>query len=260
MKTVIGSIVVYNPKMNLLIETIDSFLSSYDKSEVYIWDNSARDLISTDLKNKFHNRIHYNSKFKNLGFGHGHNLNFKISQKQSIDYFCILNPDLIIPQNTISELLNLSDRYPNYGLFSGAIYGIDGSLHHVHKKFPSFKSYLLDQINKIFNTQFKIPNYAVQLDTLDQPTSIPILSGCFLFFTFQHFSELNGFDESFFLYFEDYDITYRSYKKNKSLVDPKIKIIHHWQRESHRKLKLKLIHIKSGLYFYWKYLVGKYNA
>lgn len=262
MKKIVGSIVIFNPKINLLFEAIESFLASYSNSEVYVWDNSPKDLVSLILKERFSDKVKYNSFFRNLGFGKGHNHNFRLALSlSSFDYFCVINPDLIIPPETIPSLIRLSEMKPNYGLFSGNIYGVDNVIHNVHKRFPTFKSYVLEQINRLFKTNFfMVENFSVQVPIEKNPTKVPILSGCFLFFTKEHYLELNGFDEDFFLYFEDYDITYRSYLMNKSLVDPKIKIIHHWQRDSHKSNKLKFVHIKSGLLFYWKTLMGKYRA
>lgn len=260
MKKVIGSIVTYNPKMELLTEAIESFLSSYDHSIVYIWDNSENDQISNHLKSQFQDRIHYYTHHKNYGFGFSHNQNFKLCKNLNFDYFCIVNPDVIIPKNTIPQFVSLAELNPSYGLFSGLIYGTDGALHLVHKKLPTFKSYVFDQINKTLGTRLPVDDFTFPITKTDKPVSIPILSGCFLFLTKSHYDELGGFDNKIFLYFEDYDISYRSYIKGKSLVDPSICIIHHWQRDSHRSIKLKLIHIRSGLYFYWKALSGKYRA
>ena len=79
------------------------------------------------------------------------------------------------------------------------------------------------------------------------------MSGCFMLFTRKHFQELNGFDDRFFLYFEDYDLSLRSFLTQKSIILPAVPIIHGWARDSHKNSKLFFVQVKSGFQFYIKW-------
>lgn len=252
MKKVIGSIVVFNPNLEILNTTITSFLASSPESQVYIWDNSEEDRISDVLLKTYAGKLHYKKSPGNYGYGRGHNEVFK-GLKEPFDYFCILNPDLEIPKETIPNLVNYLETHPNLGLASCLIKGTDGAIHEVHKLLPSFWDYVLSLSMRIIN----IPQKPQQLVTLKaqsgHPFSLPILSGCFMFFTKEHYQDLSGFDDTFFLYFEDYDISLRSYLKNKSVILHDTYVIHHWARESRRNWRLFWIHLKSGILFYKKW-------
>lgn len=251
MKTVIGSIVVYNPNLDILKTTISSFLESYPGAIVYVWDNSSEDRISSFLSTNFPEQIRYFKSPGNLGYGRGHNEVFK-RITQPFDYFCVLNPDLEIPKDTIPTLVDYLETHPAIGLASCLIKGTDGTIHEVHKRFPSFWNYV-SSLSKRFLHISQPPQKLIQDKAQGGPFALPILSGCFMFFRKEHFQELSGFDDTFFLYFEDYDISLRSFLQNKSIILTNTYIVHRWARDSHSSSQLFWIHLKSGLHFYRKW-------
>lgn len=254
MKTVIGSIVVFNPKLDVLKTTISTFLTSSPDAKVYIWDNSPEDKVSSTLLKEFSGQLHYYKSPGNLGYGRGHNEIFK-RVAEPFDYFCILNPDLEIPPETIPTLVNYLDSHPTLGLASCLIKGTDGAIHEVHKLLPSFWDYIYSLALRFLKVQQPLQNL-VAPRSKGGPFALPILSGCFMFFSKDHYKEISGFDDSFFLYFEDYDISLRSFLKGKSIILPNVHVVHKWARDSHRNWRLFWIHLKSGLRFYYKWGLG----
>jgi GT2 family glycosyltransferase len=255
MTDVVGSIVTFNPSWKLLETTITSFLKSYPEALVYVWDNSPLDSISKTLQETFGGKVTYLKSPGNFGYGKGHNSVFKHIQGQC-KYFAVLNPDLEIPATTIPSLLSYLNSHPQYGMISGAIKGMDDKFHEVHKPLPSFVGYLRMLLGRKFPA-LKDPANVNHFFPLPQnPIQIPVVSGCFMLFTAEHYQELGGFDERFFLYFEDYDLSLRSFLKGKSIVIPSIVIHHNWERASHKRFKLLLTHMRSGLIFYSKWGFG----
>lgn len=252
MPKVVGSIVVFNQKIPVIRRTIETFLASAPSAEVYIWDNSKTDLISQDLKRIFPSHVHYLKSPENSGYGRGNNSVFD-QLSYDFDYFCILNPDLEIPQATIPQLISYLEEHPQLGLISGTVQGDEGKVHEVHKLLPSFSHYLKTILYRLLKKPMQEQTLVADKVAQGAPYRLPILSGCFLFFKQSHYKELNGFDDRFFLYFEDYDLTLRSFMMNKSIVLPDAKIIHKWARESHRRWKLFFAHMKSGMQFYAKW-------
>lgn len=250
MKKIIGSIVVYHPKMDKLKKTIETFLDAYDNSEVYIWDNSCLDTLQAQLLSLYPLRVIYKKSSGNIGYGRGNNGVFE-SLSQPFDYFCILNPDLEIPSHSIKSLVQFMESHPQYGLVSGAIKGPDGAPHDVHKLLPSFFDYIMTLAKRFL--KIKTTEEPLYKNLPKTPFSLPIMSGCFMFFTKDHYKELNGFDDRFFLYFEDYDLSLRSFLAEKSVIIPTIPIVHGWARDSHKNTKLFFIQAKSGFQFYAKW-------
>lgn len=251
MRKTVGSIVTFNPNKEHLLKTIETFLQSGANNFVNIWDNSPNDNISALLNERFDSRVRYFKSNVNVGFGRGHNNSF-LNTSEQYDYFCILNPDLIILPDTIRQLQDYLEENPDIGLATGIIIGEDYSPHPVHKYLPSFKDYVLSLLSRLIKSTTDTTGKRLNL-VKGAPYRLPVLSGCFLFFKRSHFSDLGGFDDRFFLYFEDYDISVRSYLKKKSIILPHVKIIHRWERGSSKHLRLFFLHLISGLKFYKKW-------
>ena len=64
------------------------------------------------------------------------------------------------------------------------------------------------------------------------------------------FEKLGGFDDRYFMYMEDVDLTLRAKKYGKTVIVPKFSVCHLWKRESAKSLKMLLIHTKSVFKFF----------
>lgn len=248
MKKIIGSLVLYNTQWEDLKIAVDSFFFSAPEAELHIWDNSPDTTLGNKLQADFGHRIRYKHSPQNIGYGSGHNQNFKNSQGE---YFCILNPDIVMSAATLPSLVRFTEANPKIGLVSCLIKSVDGSPQEVHKLMPSFKDYVVNTLRRFLKLQENQSQW--QLVVTRKVAQYPMMSGCFMFFTRSHFEELQGFDEQFFLYFEDYDISLRSFLLEKSAVVQDIAIIHKWQRASHKHWKSFLTHSQSGLKFFNKW-------
>ncbi|WP_413578501.1 glycosyltransferase [Bdellovibrio sp. HCB290] len=253
--SVVGSVVIFNPSWVLLEATIRTFLTSCPESQIVVWDNSPIDKTSEKLK-VFGRKVTYIKSLANVGYGKGHNSVFNYI-KGNCDFFAILNPDLEIPEMSMGMLLNYMQEHPRYGLASASIFGLDGKPHAVHKPAPTIWRYLRILLGRKFKCialSKEIENPFFPLP--EQPIEVPLVSGCFMLFRSNHYKDLGGFDEAFFLYFEDYDISLRSFNAGKSIVIPHVKIFHNWERASHKRFNLLTIHIKSAWKFYTKWGFG----
>ena len=86
-----------------------------------------------------------------------------------------------------------------------------------------------------------------------RPVPVKIAAGCFLLARTGALQKLGGFDERFFLYLEDTDLSRRLLQEGDILFLPEAEVTHLWQRESHRKLRLRLIHIVSAFRYFHKW-------
>ena len=87
----------------------------------------------------------------------------------------------------------------------------------------------------------------------DTPTEIDFCTGCFSVIRTEVFKKLGGFDENFFMYFEDADLTLRAKEYGKTVFLPQLCAIHLWERSSAKSLKYMMIHIASMFKFFRKY-------
>lgn len=143
--------------------------------------------VSREIKKIFPNGTFPNNN-KNLGYGAGNNLALK---HVDTEYALIINPDLEIDEDAIQSMLGTADAYPSAVIVGAVIF--DSRL---HKEQVSYGWSYPDS----GGSDYVVP---------DGDTSTFWLSGCCLLIRVKPFLELGGFDEKFFMYYEEYDICQR---------------------------------------------------
>jgi len=171
------------------------------------------------------------------GFGANHNQAFKFAKGA---YFCVLNPDIRMAESPFLPLLEcLNDA--SVGAVAPMILGPSGSVEDSARRFPT--------VNKLWGKLFRkkwTSDYALQTT----PVDVDWAAGMFLLFANSVFERLKGFNERYFLYYEDVDICARLHLAGlRVVVCPACKVVHHAQRSSHRKLKYLRWHLGSMLRF-----------
>ena len=178
------------------------------------------------------------------GFGENHNQAFKIAQ---YDYFCVLNPDIRLIQNPFGELINCINQEKNknikIGVVGPMVLNAENQVEDSAREFLTIYRLLKRISNKFL---FKIN---LNRDSVLYPDWI---AGMFMFFSRVVYQEISGFDEKYFLYCEDMDLCRRLRQKKYEICwVPWVKVIHHAHRDSHKKLKYFLWHLKSLVRFLW---------
>ena len=219
--------------MNACLKSIYS--SSLKSVELIIVNNSPKELLQGFNHKKSTNlRIIQNNK--NLGFGKANNLGIRIAKGK---YILVLNPDIILMKNTLSKLFNFMEKFKDANMAGCKLINpmtkkIDDSA----RKFPTFGSLILRRLGLK-----KEKGYP--LATIKQPLKVDWLSGAFLFMRKKYY-----FDENYFLYFEDTDL---SRKTGKVYYLPQITAFHLGKRMSRKNLKYLLIHLRSMFYYFKKW-------
>ncbi|NCN70618.1 MAG: glycosyltransferase family 2 protein [Rhodoferax sp.] len=173
------------------------------------------------------------------GFGANHNQAFG---KACGQYFCVINPDIRFEYDPFSALLaNLNN--PTVGVIAPLVVGPNGDIEDSARRFPT-PSVIL---SKVFG-QCKQVDYSFG-EQLIEPDWV---GGMFMLFACQVFQQLHGFDERYFLYYEDVDLCGRLQLTGyRVAVCTGIKVVHHAQRSSHRSLKFLRWHLASMLRFFF---------
>ena len=172
------------------------------------------------------------------GFGANHNHAFG---KASGQYFCVINPDIRFDSDPFSALL-ASLNNPAVGVIAPLVVGPKGDVEDSARRFPT--PWII--LSKVFG-QRKQVDYSLN----DQLITPDWVGGMFMLFPRQVFQQLHGFDERYFLYYEDVDLCGRLQLAGyRVAVCPGIKVVHHAQRSSHRSLKFLRWHMASMLRFF----------
>ena len=95
--------------------------------------------------------------------------------------------------------------------------------------------------------------YTLQDDPPTQPMEVQFATGCFLLIRSQLFYRLRGFDERFFLYQEDSDLTMRATRMGKVVYHPDMCVTHAWKRDSSHSFRQTLLHVQSTVKFFMKW-------
>ena len=95
--------------------------------------------------------------------------------------------------------------------------------------------------------------YEMRFSGYDKEMEVPYLSGCFMFIRTEIFKEVGYFDENFFMYLEDTDLSRRINEKYKTVYYPKVHVNHKFAKGSYVNKKLLMYHIKSAIYYFNKW-------
>ncbi|WP_417535297.1 galactosyltransferase-related protein [Methylophaga sp.] len=232
--------------VSTLLSDLEKFSDTTVIEEVIITCNITEDL---DLNTtKLPIKIIKNEQPK--GFAANHNVAFQRSKGK---YFCVLNPDIRLINDPFHPLVNQLANL-KISMIAPAIVDMEGNIEDSVRKFPTITRLL---------KRFVVGKHDSYIGFEDKDIFYPDwVAGMFMLFDREAYKKINGFDESFFLYYEDTDICVRLWKNNLPLaVLPQIRVIHEAQRQSHKQLKYLRWHLSSMLRFifrYWGRLPDRY--
>ena len=199
--------------------------------------------------------------FKNAGFGAGHNLALKDIPADSSEYHLILNPDVVLEEDAISNALLYMAGCPDMGCLTPYASWPDGSRQYLCKRYPSvFTLFLRGFAPEPFARLFarRLADYEFRgVTEHENVDTIQIASGCFMFCRRRALDEAGGFSNRFFLYFEDFDLSLRLSRGWRIAYVPSVRIEHSGGRSSLKGLRSIAMFARSAVTFFnmygWKW-------
>lgn len=172
------------------------------------------------------------------GFGANHNFAFNHSRGQ---YFCVLNPDIRLvgnPFDTLIACLNDSKA----GVVAPRIVNPNGGIENSARRFPTPFSILLKAIANSSMIDYQQDEYPYETDWV---------GGMFMLFPKDCFRRMGGFDERYFLYYEDVDLCARMKMAHCSaILCPQVTAVHDPRCDSHHNLQYMRWHLRSMFRFF----------
>ena len=98
-----------------------------------------------------------------------------------------------------------------------------------------------------------IDKYELRFISSDKIYNAPVLSGCFTLLNIKAIKEIGSYDDNFFMYFEDWDLSRRMHKKYKTIYFPKVSVYHGYDSGANKSRKLFKIFIKSAFTYFNKW-------
>ena len=262
------AIVCYRPDISVLSKTIASVNAAIghaqrrgELGETALWliDNSetATDitgLLQKDLAKLNGVPVEAIRCEENLGYGRGHNIAIRGTGK---DYHLILNPDVILAEDALSQGLVFMEAHPDVGLLAPAVTGENAAPQYLCKRYPAVLDLLLRgfaprAVQRLFQKRL---DYYEMRDALITETvfDVPMVSGSFMLFRRSVLSELDGFSDDLFLYFEDFDLSQRTHAIARTAYVPAVRVQHSGGNAAKKGMAHIGMFIKSAFIFYNKH-------
>jgi GT2 family glycosyltransferase len=251
MRDLSASIVAYRNEASMIAQAIHSFLSSTTDSKLFLIDNSPTD----NLKYLAYDpRIVYVFNNKNLGFGAAHNI--ALQQVLNVSkYHLILNPDVYFDNTVVRRLYDFMNDNKDIGQVMPKVLYPDGRIQHLCKLLPTPETLILRRFLNFLTKRLEKKNfeYEFQFSNYDTIMDVPFLSGCFMFLRMDALKKVGLFDERFFLYTEDTDLTRRIHQCFRTVFYPDATIFHHHARGSYKDPRLLWLNIQSAIRYFNKW-------
>jgi GT2 family glycosyltransferase len=214
------------------------------EGEVFVVDNHSDD-DSVETVRAQYPWVRLIENQENMGFSRANNIAIREARGE---YVLLLNPDTIVEEATLREVLRFMEEHPKAGGAGVMMHNADGSLA------PESRRALPTPWVSCLKMLGFTKRYYMSHLPWDQPSRIEVISGAFCFLRKKALDEVGLLDEDFFMYGEDIDLSYRLMKggwENWYLPYP----ITHFKGKSTQKSDYRYVHIfyKAMLIFFRKH-------
>lgn len=202
------SVVILNYNVRYFLEQCILSVQKTSKNldaEIIVIDNASSDDSCEMVKTQFPSVTLIENK-ENVGFSKANNQAVAIAKGE---YVCILNPDTAVAEDTFSQCISFYEAQKSIGALG--IYYMDGTgnfLPECKRNLPTPSRSLL----KILGIAGGRKGYYAKFLPEKETGMVEILAGAFLFIKKSIYDEVGGFDEDYFMYGEDIDLSYKLIK------------------------------------------------
>jgi len=236
-------IVNYNVKYFLeqCLHSVQNACHGLD-AEIYVVDNASVDGSVKMVKDKFPEVILIENK-ENKGFSTANN---QAIRKSSGEYVLLLNPDTIVEDDTLLKVVDFMDQHPDAGGLGVKMLDGKGKFLPESKRglpLPSVAFFKVFGLSALFPKSKLFSKYHLGYLDKDKTHQVDVLSGAFMLLRKKALQKTGLLDESFFMYGEDIDLSYRITQAGyKNYYYPGTRIIH-YKGESTKKGSLNYVFV-----------------
>jgi GT2 family glycosyltransferase len=236
-------IVNYNVK-HFLEQCIHSVYAALHaiEAEIFVVDNNSVDGSVQTIESRFPD-VKLIANKENLGFSKANNQAIREARGE---YILLLNPDTVISEDTLVKTIAFMDANSNAG--SLGVKMIDGRGNFLPESkralpTPSVAFYKTFGISKLFPKSHRFGKYHLTYLSKDETNEVDILPGAFMLIRKEVLDKIGLLDETFFMYGEDIDLSYRIQQAGyKNYYFPETTIIH-YKGESTKKTSVNYVFV-----------------
>lgn len=215
---------------------------------VYIVDNSPEPFAI-----RVSDRVQYIHTGQNLGYGKAHNIAIRESIYDQVPLHLVMNSDILVKAEDIDTLCAFVLSQPAVGQLMPRVVNPDGELQHLCKMLPT----PLDVFGRRFlpAAWMRKRNARYELHDADysRPMNVPYLSGCFMLLRTEAVQKARLFDERYFMYPEDIDLTRTIHRDYLTLYYPAVTIVHNHKKASYQSWRMLWVHIVNMCRYFNKW-------
>lgn len=248
------SIVTYNSRhIFRVLDNLKKELADSSEYEIHIFDNHSNDDYIAKLET-YVPFIFLHKHSENQGFGYGHNVIFR---QLTTKYGIVFNPDVLVTKEALDAMVNRIRENDELAMVCPKVLNEDGTTQYLVRQKLDVFDYMLrfipfNFVKKLFDK--RLAYYECRDLSDDQTAYIRMGSGCFMLLDIKKFNDIGGFDERFFMYFEDNDLCLRFEQAGqKILYTPFEPVIHIYEKAAHKSFPLFNIFMKSMYKFFNKW-------
>ena len=267
------SIVLYRPAWEQeVLPLVEELLRVKNLRKIYLLDNtepsySPKDGLTAQAvlqqrgltAQAVSRKLRYMPTGENMGYGRAHNIALRESAYYRTDLHLVMNSDIRVKAEDIDAMHDWMLMHPEVGQLMPKVLNPDGTQQYLAKRLPA----PIDVFGRRFLPAWMIARrnkrYELRDMDLEKPVNAPYLSGCFMLLRTKAAVEAGLFDERYFMYPEDMDLTRTIHRNYLTLYYPAWTIVHAHARSSYKNKHMLRVHIRNMcLYFNkWGWLFDK---
>lgn len=223
-------------------------------SEILLIDNSP------NPTSEFNNLpVKYIFTGKNLGYGAAHNIAIRQTIEQNIPYHLVINPDISFDSSILTQIVDYMNAKLEIGLLTPKVLYPNGEIQYLCKLIPTPFDLIFRRFIPNSWTKKRTEKFEMRASGYNKIIDVPYLSGCFMFLRTEALKNIGLFDERFFMYPEDIDLSRRIHKKYRTVFYPEVSIIHQHAQESYFNFKMLAIHALNMIKYFnkWGWIFDK---
>lgn len=232
------SIVIYKHLFSETKTLIDSLRKSGIVDKIFIIDNSP--VPSCDFR---HEGLTYIFTEKNIGYGAAHNIALRKTIAAGVPYHLVVNPDITMDAYILKEMVDYMEQNKEIGHLMPKVIYPSGETQYLCKLIPAPSDLIFRRFLPKKWTEKRMSRFEMRNTGYDKIIDVPYLSGCFMLLRTEALKKAGLFDERFFLYPEDIDLTRRIGAYYRTVFYPPVSVVHHHAQESYKSLYMMFVHI-----------------
>ena len=245
------SLVTFKTPVSEIVNAVTTCALSSAVKDITVIDNSPDDDLRVQLDGM--KGINYRHNPSNPGYGAAHNIAIRRSIEESSQFHLVLNTDVIFDFEILEKMNDYMESNPQIGLLAPRMLYEDGSDQCVRKLLPTpINMFLRALIPKKY--RYKLDSkYQLESFGYNRKLCVSYVSGAFMLLRVDALRAIGSFDEKFFMYPEDIDLSRRISETYKVEYNPRFVITHKYGNLTRKSIKMFAIHVFQMILYFNKW-------